>query len=182
VYTEVAESSLGAMEGFTRGHKQGREDLYKQQVQEFERKYKSWKDNNTLAKQILDDSLKLLSTDKTAAMVNLKKLDPLLQDGVILAKVKQGDVVGAKSLFDKAMETENKIDSAIETALGKPPKISDKQRMAMVQNQELLRRLENLKLSTNPSTNQETDRDEVLVQKANISAHFHLVYHFNNLK
>jgi hypothetical protein len=142
-----AESSLGAMEGFTRGHKQGREDLYKQQVQEFDRKYKSWKDNNTLAKQILDDSLKLLSTDKTAAMVNLKKLDPLLQDGVILAKVKQGDVVGAKSLFDKAMETENKIDSAIETALGKPPKVSDKQRMAMVQNQELLTRLENLKKS-----------------------------------
>jgi hypothetical protein len=142
-----AESSLGAMEGFTRGHKQGREDLYKQQVQEFERKYKSWKDNNTLAKQILDDSLKLLSIDKTAAMVNLKKLDPLLQDGVILAKVKQGDVVGAKSLFDKAMETENKIDSAIETAIGKPPKVSDKQRMAMVQNQELLTRLENLKKS-----------------------------------
>lgn len=142
-----AESSLGAMEGFTRGHKQGREDLYKQQVQDFERSYKRWKDNNTLAKQILDDSLKLLSTDKTAAMVNLKKLDPLLQDGVILAKVKQGDVVGAKSLFDKAMETENKIDFAIETALGKPPKVSDKQRMAMVQNQELLTRLENLKKS-----------------------------------
>lgn len=142
-----AESSLGAMEGFTRGHKQGREDLYKQQVQDFERSYKRWKDNNTLAKQILDDSLKLLSTDKTAAMVNLKKLDPLLQDGVILAKVKQGDVVGAKSLFDKAMETENKIDSAIETAIGKPPKVSDKQRMAMVQNQELLTRLENLKKS-----------------------------------
>jgi hypothetical protein len=142
-----AESSLGAMEGFTRGHKQGREDLYKQQVQDFERSYKRWKDNNTLAKQILDDSLKLLSTDKTAAMVNLKKLDPLLQDGVILAKVKQGDVVGAKSLFDKAMDTENKIDFAIETALGKPPKVSDKQRMAMVQNQELLTRLENLKKS-----------------------------------
>jgi len=140
-----AEASLGAIEGFTRGHKQGREDLYKQEVANYERNYKKWKDNNTLAKQILDDSLKLLSTDKTAAMVSLKRLEPLLQDGVILAKVKQGDVVGAKNLFDKAIDTENKIDSSVETAVGKPPKISDKQRMAMVQNQELLRRLENLK-------------------------------------
>jgi hypothetical protein len=140
-----AEASLGAIEGFTRGHKQGREDLYKQEVANYERNYKKWKDNNTLAKQILDDSLKLLSTDKTAAMVSLKRLEPLLQDGVILAKVKQGDVVGAKNLFDKAIDTENKIDSSVETAVGKPPKVSDKQRMAMVQNQELLRRLENLK-------------------------------------
>lgn len=140
-----AEASLGAIEGFTRGHKQGREDLYKQEVANHERNYKKWKDNNTLAKQILDDSLKLLSTDKTAAMVNLKRLEPLLQDGVILAKVKQGDVVGAKNLFDKAIDTENKIDSSVEIAVGKPPKVSDKQRMAMVQNQELLRRLENLK-------------------------------------
>lgn len=140
-----AEASLGAIEGFTRGHKQGREDLYKQEVANYERNYKKWKDNNTLAKQILDDSLKLLSTDKTAAMVSLKRLEPLLQDGVILAKVKQGDVVGAKNLFDKAIDTENKIDSSVETAIGKPPKVSDKQRMAMVQNQELLRRLENLK-------------------------------------
>jgi hypothetical protein len=140
-----AEASLGAIEGFTRGHKQGREDLYKQEVANYERNYKKWKDNNTLAKQILDDSLKLLSTDKTAAMVSLKRLEPLLQNGLILAKVKQGDVVGAKNLYDKAIDTENKIDSSVETAIGKPPKVSDKQRMAMVQNQELLRRLENLK-------------------------------------
>ncbi len=140
-----AEASLGAIEGFTRGHKQGREDLYKQEVANYERNYKKWKDNNTLAKQILDDSLKLLSTDKTAAMVSLKRLEPLLQDGVILAKVKQGDVVGAKNLFDKAIDTENKIDSSVETAVGKPPKISDKQRIAITENQELLRRLQTLR-------------------------------------
>jgi hypothetical protein len=140
-----AEASLGAVEGFTRGHKQGREDLYKQQVADFERSYKKWKDNNTLARQVLDDSLKLLSTDKTAAMVNLKKLDPLLQSGVILAKARQGDVLGAKAFGDKSIDIENKVDAAIETALGKPPKVSDKQRLAMTQNQELLRRLENLK-------------------------------------
>lgn len=140
-----AEASLKAMEGFTRGHKEGREDLYKKEVAAYESAYKRWKDNNTLAKTILDESLKLLSTDKAAASVNLKRLEPLLQDGVILAKVRQGNVVEAKKLFDKAMETENRIDSAVETALGKPVKISPKQQEAAVQNQELLRRLENLK-------------------------------------
>ena len=140
-----AEASLKAMEGFTRGHKEGRDEVYKREVANYERSYKRWKDNNTLAKQILDESVKLLSTDKAAAMVNLKKLDPLLQDGVILAKVRQGDVMGAKSLFDKAMETESKIDAAVETALGKPPKVSEKQKIAMAQNQELLRRLEELR-------------------------------------
>jgi hypothetical protein len=78
-------------------------------------------------------------------MVNLKKLDPLLQSGVILAKARQGDVLGAKAFGDKSIDIENKVDAAIETALGKPPKVSDKQRLAMTQNQELLRRLENLK-------------------------------------
>lgn len=145
-----AEASLKAMEGFTRGHKQGREDLYKKEVAAYESAYKRWKDNNTLAKSILDESMKLLSTDKAAASVNLKRLEPILQDGVILAKVRQGDVVGAKGLFDKAMDIENRVDVAVETALGKPAKVSDKQRMAMVQNQELLRRLENLRRTAKP--------------------------------
>lgn len=145
-----AEASLKAMEGLTRGHKEGREDLYKKEVASYESAYKRWKDNNTLAKQILDESLKLLSTDKAAASVSLKRLEPILQDGVILAKVRQGDVVGAKNLFDKAMETENKIDAAVETALGKPVKITPKQQEAMRQNQELLRRLQNLKNTAKP--------------------------------
>lgn len=140
-----AEASLKAMEGFTRGHREGREDLYKDEVAAYERSYKRWKDNNILAKQILDESLRLLSTDKNAAMVNLKRLDPILQDGVILAKAKQGNITEAKRLIDKAIDTESKIDTAVETALGKPPKISDKQRQAMNQNQELLRRLQNLR-------------------------------------
>ena len=145
-----AEASLKAMEGFTRGHKQGREDLYKKEVAAYESAYKRWKDNNTLAKTILDESMKLLSTDKAAASVKLKRLEPLLQDGVILAKVRQGDVVGAKALFDKAMETENKIDSAVETAIGKPVKVTPKQQDAIRQNQELLRRLENLRRTAKP--------------------------------
>lgn len=138
-------AALKSMAGFTEGHKQGRQDLYKREIDNFEREYKRWKDNNVLAKQILDQSLDLLSTDRNAAMVNLKRLDPLIQDGLILAKVRQGDVVGAKQVFDKAIELENKLDVAIETALGKPPKISDKQRTAINQNQELLRRLQNLR-------------------------------------
>jgi hypothetical protein len=138
-------AALKSMAKFTEGHKQGREDLYKTEVANYERDLKRWKDNNTLAKQILDQSIDLLSTDKAAAMINLKRLDPILQDGLILAKVKQGNVIGAKKDLDKAMELEGRLDLAVETALGKPPKVSDKQRMAMVQNQELLRRLENLK-------------------------------------
>lgn len=138
-------AALKSMAKFTEGHKQGREDLYKTEVANYERDLKRWKDNNALAKQILDQSIDLLSTDKSAAMVNLKRLDPVLQDGLILAKVKQGNVIGAKKDLDKAMELEGRLDLAVETALGKPAKVSDKQRMAMVQNQELLRRLENLK-------------------------------------
>ena len=138
-------AALKSMAKFTEGHKQGREDLYKTEVANYERDLKRWKDNNTLAKQILDQSIDLLSTDKSAAMINLKRLDPILQDGLILAKVKQGNVIGAKKDLDKAIELEGRLDLAVETAFGKPPKVSDKQRMAMVQNQELLRRLENLK-------------------------------------
>lgn len=48
------------------------------------------------------------------------------------------------------METENKIDSAVETAIGKPVKVTPKQQDAMRQNQELLRRLENLRRTAKP--------------------------------
>ena len=140
-------AALKSMAKFTEGHKLGREDLYKTEVANYERDLKQCKDNNALAKQILDQSIDLLSTDKNAAMVNLKRLDPILQDGLILAKVKQGKVVEAKKDLDKAIELEGRLDLSVETALGKPPKVSDKQRMSMVQNQELLRRLENLKNS-----------------------------------
>jgi len=138
-------AALKSMAKFTEGHKQGREDLYKTEIANYERDLKRWKDNNALAKQILDQSIDLLSTDKSAAMVNLKRLDPVLQDGLILAKVKQGNVIGAKKDLDKAMELEGRLDLAVETALGRPPKVSDKQRIAITENQELLRRLQTLK-------------------------------------
>jgi hypothetical protein len=143
-------AALKSMAKFTEGHKLGREDLYKTEVANYERDLKQWKDNNALAKQFLDQSIDLLSTDKTAAMVSLKRLDPILQDGLILAKVRQGKVVEAKKDMDKVIELEGRLDLAVETALGKPAKIDSKVRTAIREGSILIDRLEQLKSTAKP--------------------------------
>jgi len=66
------ELALGAMEGFTRGHKQGREDLYKSEVAKFERDVAAWKDRNKMIQDEVKNIVDLAATRRDVAKVKAK--------------------------------------------------------------------------------------------------------------
>jgi len=114
-----ARAALKSMAGFTKGQKEGRADLYDREVKQFEQDLKSWKDNIGMAKEKLTQVIDLLSTDKNAALVKAKELDPLLQEGLALAKVRKGDYKGAMDVINSAIKTGDQLDIALSKASGK---------------------------------------------------------------
>jgi len=114
-----ARAALKSMEGFTRGHKEGRADLYDREIKQYEKDVQAWKDNVGMAKDKLTQVIDLLSTDKNAALVKAKELDPLLQEGLALAKVRKGDYKGAMDVLNNALKAGDQLDIALSKAAGK---------------------------------------------------------------
>ena len=114
-----ARAALKSMEGFTKGHKEGRADLYDREIKQYEKDVQAWKDNVGMAKDKLTQVIDLLSTDKTAALVKAKELDPLLQEVLALAKVRKGDYKGAMDVLNNALKAGDQLDIALSKAAGK---------------------------------------------------------------
>lgn len=114
-----ARAALKSMEGFTKGHKEGRADLYDREIKQYEKDVQAWKDNVGMAKDKLTQVIDLLSTDKIAALVKAKELDPLLQEGLALAKVRKGDYKGAMDVLNNALKAGDQLDIALSKAAGK---------------------------------------------------------------
>lgn len=114
-----ARAALRSMEGFTRGAKEGRADLYDREVKQFEQNLSAWKDNLALAKDKVTQVIDLLSTDRGAALAKAKELDPLLQDGVAKAKNRQGDYTGLLNLLNNAAKGSDELEIAFAKAVNK---------------------------------------------------------------
>lgn len=114
-----ARAGLKSISGFTKGAREGRQSLYDKEVKQFERDLQAWKDNVGMAKEKLTQVIDLLSTNKSAALVKAKELDPLLQDGVALSKVRQQDFKGALEVVNNALKAGNQLDLALSKAAGK---------------------------------------------------------------
>ena len=79
-------AGLAAMEGMSRGVKEGRQDLYNRELKAYEAEVAKFKDKISIAKDIYEDALKLENARRGAGAVKLKELDPLLQDSFIALK------------------------------------------------------------------------------------------------
>lgn len=102
-------SALKAMEGVSTGYRLGQEDLYKREVDAFDDAMTKYKQTIQEAETIIKNHLSLEADQRGLGAVELKKLDPLLNDGLILAKVKQGDTKGALDTIAKAKELADEI-------------------------------------------------------------------------
>jgi hypothetical protein len=114
-----ARAGLRSISSFSKGAREGRQQLYDREVKQFERDIQAWKDNLGLAREKLTQVIDLLSTDKGAALAKAKELDPLLQDGVALSKVRQQDFNGALEVIKNAMKAGDQLDIALSKAAGK---------------------------------------------------------------
>jgi hypothetical protein len=144
-----ARAALKSMEGFTRGAKEGRADLYDREVKQFEQDLSGWKDNLVLAKDKVNQVIDLLSTDRGAALAKAKELDPLLQDGVAKAKNRQQDFTGLANLLNSASKAGDELEVAFAKAVNKKradlPADLAKTYNALAPNYERFNRLNNTK-------------------------------------
>ena len=129
-----ARAGLKSISGFTRGAREGRQQLYDLEVKQYERDIQAWKENLGLAREKLTQVIDLLSTDKNAALAKAKELDPLLQDGVALSKVRQQDFSGALEVIKNAIKAGDQLDLALAKSTSKgglKPSSTERDRYSM---------------------------------------------------
>ena len=102
-------AALSAMEGISNGYRLGQEDLYKREVEAYDSELGKFKNRIQQAEQIIKNSMSLEADQRGLGDIEIKKLDPLLNDGVILARVKQGDTKGALEDIQKAKDLFDQI-------------------------------------------------------------------------
>lgn len=113
------EAALGAMEGFTRGHKQGREDLYKSEVAKFERDVAAWKDRNRMIQDEVKNIVDLAATRRDVAKVKARQLSGQLRDGLLKTKLDMEDYTGALKLVEPIQKLEADLTKQAAKATGR---------------------------------------------------------------
>jgi hypothetical protein len=102
-------AALKAMEGVSTGYRTGQEDLYKREVEAYDAAINQYKQKIKQAEEIAKNSLVLEAEQRGLGAIELKKLDPLLNDGLIIAKAKQGDVRGMLESIKQAKDLGDQI-------------------------------------------------------------------------
>ena len=102
-------AALSAMEGISNGYRLGQEDLYKREVEAYDSEVNKFKNRIQQAEQIIKNAMSLEADQRGLGDIEIKKLDPLLNSGVILAKAKQGDTKGALEDIQKAKDLFDQI-------------------------------------------------------------------------
>jgi hypothetical protein len=102
-------AALKAMEGVSTGYRTGQEDLYKREVEAYDAAVNQYKQKIKQAEEIAKNSLVLEAEQRGLGAIELKKLDPLLNDGLIIAKAKQGDVRGMLESIKQAKDLGDQI-------------------------------------------------------------------------
>jgi hypothetical protein len=102
-------AALQAMEGVSTGYRTGQEDLYKREVEAYDAAVNQYKQKIKQAEEIAKNSLVLEAEQRGLGAIELKKLDPLLNDGLIIAKAKQGDVRGMLESIKQAKDLGDQI-------------------------------------------------------------------------
>jgi len=103
-------TGLKAMEGISGGYREGQEDLYKREVANYEAEIAKYKQKIDEAKMIYDDALKLEQAKRGAGLIELKKLEPILQDSVITAHVRNNDWVSTGKALEAALKVRDQIE------------------------------------------------------------------------
>lgn len=129
-----ARAALKSMEGFAKGAKEGRADLYDREVKQFEKDLGAWKNNVEMAKSRLTQIMNLLSTDKNAALVKMKELEPSLDEGLIKAQVRMNNPKRALEIANKASQAGDQAEIALAKSTSKgglKPSATERDRYSM---------------------------------------------------
>jgi len=107
---ENAQAAMSAMNGMLEGHQKGRADLYKKELSEFDKNFKSMVQKHTEFRKEMEDAVKLASTDKEGAMADAKLAATKAGSNITKAMLEQGRLLDAYKFVD---ESQAGVDKAV---------------------------------------------------------------------
>jgi len=97
-----AMQAMGAMNGMLEGHRKGRADLYKQQLSEFDKNFKSMLQKHAEFRKEMEDAVKLAATNKEAGMQAAELAAAKSGSEIVKAQLRKGDLLGAYKLVEES--------------------------------------------------------------------------------
>lgn len=97
-------AAMAALNGAVEGFRQGRQDVYKREIDVFAKNVEAIKENNKQTLERFNRAMGLLQTDRKAAEGELKVLEAELQNSVAGAALRQGMYKQAQDALFKAVE------------------------------------------------------------------------------
>lgn len=106
-------SALAALNGAVEGFRQGRQDVYKRELDVFTKNVESIKENNRQVLDRFNKAMSLLQTDRKAAEGELKVLEAEHQNSVFAAQMRQGQYKQAQEALFKAVEGSDRASQTL---------------------------------------------------------------------
>lgn len=117
-------AGLAAMQGVSDGYLQGRQDLYERELKVYEDALNEYKTKVNNAKEIYDNAVRLETAKRGAGLIELKKLEPLLQDSVIAAHARKRDFTAVGKSIEEAKRLEGQLETALSRAAPRTPRLT----------------------------------------------------------
>lgn len=135
-----AVNAMNAMNGMMEGHKKGRADLFKQELQEFDKNFKAMQAKVNAAKEQFEEAIKLKAVDKEAGELEMQVALAKMESPLLKAmKDKQGDVAVLNALkgVSKDMETgialRNDLQAKADTRAFQERQLAQQERLRLAQ-------------------------------------------------
>ena len=109
-----AQLAMNAMNGMLEGHQKGRQDLYRQERDTFEKNFKSMLQKHAEFRKEMDDAIKLASTDKQAGIAAAELAATKAGSPIVQAQLRKGDLLGAYKLVDESQRGANEALKFVE--------------------------------------------------------------------
>ena len=99
-----AQLTMNAMNGMLEGYQKGKQDLYRQERDTFEKNFKSMLQKHSEFRKEMDDAIKLASTDKQAGIAAAELAATKAGSSIVQAQLRKGDLLGAYKLVDESQK------------------------------------------------------------------------------
>jgi hypothetical protein len=118
-------AALAAMEGFTTGYRQGREDLYNRELKTYENELDAYKQKMQNAKILYENYLRLENEKKGSGLIQVKKIQQLLPDTLISEKIRANRIGEIGTDIQKAIDLSDRITEKLMTATPAAPSLTE---------------------------------------------------------
>ena len=129
-------NAMSALSGAMKGYKEGREDVYKKEMDSYNKNLEAFTKHQQNQLKQMDLAMKELSTDKDAAMLRLKQVAAEDAGGIVSLQIRSGNLEGAVKHLEtqvKTLETAEQKAATLAETKTKNEKAEEDRKLAQQQ-------------------------------------------------